>query len=70
MQWIYRVPKLRAVIETTQKLHDRKNKVQKKIDITAPPSAKYDILVSVFHPRPDQQKVRWGIRAAIDSKLN
>lgn len=40
----------------------------KHMDIGAPPSANYDILVSVFHPRPDQQKVRWNVRAAIESK--
>ncbi|XP_031632221.1 GPI transamidase component PIG-S isoform X2 [Contarinia nasturtii] len=69
MQWIYRLPKLQSVLKTTQKLHDRKYKVQKKLENTTPPSAKYDILVSVFHPRPDQQKVRWNIRAAIDTYI-
>lgn len=54
-------------MRTTQKLHDRKNNLQKQLETSAPPSAEYDILVSVFHPMPDQQKVRWNVRSAIES---
>lgn len=63
-QWIYRIPKLQSVTKTAHNLHGRKN-----VDSSAPPSANYDILVSVFHPRPDQQKVNWDVRTAIDSEL-
>lgn len=71
--WIHRSTKLQLVGKTTNTLRHEDNgnlKVQmlKHMDIGAPPSANYDVLVSVFHPRPDQQKVRWDVRAAIDSK--
>lgn len=71
--WIHRSAKLQLVGKTTNTLRHEDNgnlKVQmlKHMDIGAPPSANYDVLVSVFHPRPDQQKVRWDVRAAIDSK--
>lgn len=36
--------------------------------MSVPPNSKYDILVSVFHPKPDQQKVHWNVRDAIESK--
>lgn len=62
-QWIYRTPKLQSVTKTAHNLHGRRN-----LDSSAPPSANYDILVSVFHPRPDQQKVNWDVRTAIDSE--
>lgn len=36
---------------------------------SAAPAAKYDILVSVFNPRPDQQNVQWDVRAAMEGIL-
>lgn len=72
--WIHRMAKLELVSKTTNTLRHHgeegnlKMHMLKHMDIGAPPSANYDILVSVFHPRPDQQKVRWNVRAAIDSK--
>lgn len=63
-QWIYRLPKLQSVVKTAHRSHSRKN-----VESSAPPSKNYDILVSVFHPRPDQQKVNWDVRTAIDSEL-
>lgn len=69
MQWIYRLPKLQSAGKTTHNLQDRIDKLRKHVEISAPPSVKYDLLVSVFHPRPDQQKVLWDVRAAIESEL-
>lgn len=71
--WIHRLTKLQLVSKTTNTLRHKDNgnlkmHMLKHMDIGAPPSANYDILVSVFHPRPDQQKVRWNVRDAIDSK--
>lgn len=66
MSWIYRVPKLRLVSKTTNNLRNNDGKMRRTMDASVPPNSKYDILVSVFHPRPDQQKVHWNVRAAID----
>lgn len=33
---------------------------------SAAPAPKYDILVSILNPRPDQQNVHWNVQAAID----
>lgn len=72
--WIHRTAKLQLVSKTTNTLRHHgddgnlKMHMLQHMGIDAPPSANYDILVSVFHPRPDQQKVRWDVRAAIDSK--
>lgn len=68
MQWIFREQKLRSVLAMAA---DRtiKDIQTRTVQGSAAPSAKYDILVSVFNPRPDQQTVKWNVRAAIESKL-
>lgn len=68
MLWILRVPKLRSILRKSNSLQVRDGIVRKTRDTNDPPSAKYDILISIFHPRPDQQKVFWDVRSAIDSK--
>lgn len=66
--------KLQLVSKTTNTLRHHgddgnlKMRMLQHMGVGAPPSASYDVLVSVFHPRPDQQKIRWNVRAAIDSK--
>lgn len=68
MQWILREPKLRSVL----KMASTRPTIDKdvgKVHASAAPSAKYDVLVSVFNPRPDQQTVNWNVRTAIDSKF-
>lgn len=68
MLWILRVPKLRSILRKSNSLQVRDGIVRKSRDTNDPPSAKYDILISIFHPRPDQQKVFWDVRSAIDSE--
>lgn len=69
MLWIYREHKLRSVIEFASLNNRTNNGVRKRSAYgSEPPSSKYEILVSVFNPRPDQQKVNWNVRAAIESK--
>lgn len=70
MLWIYRSPKLQTVLKTTNDLSNNLHNLPKRMDTSAPPNANYDILISIFQPRPDQQKVRWNIRAAIDCKFS
>lgn len=69
--WIYREHKLRSAIEFAS-LNNRSNSggVRRSAYGSEPPSSKYEILVSVFNPRPDQQKVNWNVRAAIESKCS
>lgn len=67
--WIYRDQKLRSTVEATIGFNNRSHTDTKRnAYISAPPSAKYDILVSVFNPRPDQQHVHWNVRTAMESK--
>lgn len=35
---------------------------------TAPMQPHYEILISVFNPRPDIQRVHWNARAAAESE--
>lgn len=69
MTWIYREHKIRTVIQTTNtvKLLSNKEAIQRNMYTSTPPQAKYDILVSVFNPRPDQQRVTWNVQSAIES---
>lgn len=48
--------------------HITENDDHSKIYASAAPDPKYEILVSVFNPRPDQQTVKWDVRGAIESK--
>lgn len=63
MLWIYRLPKLQLVLNARNE-----HSLPRRMDTSAPPNANYDILFSIFQPRPDQQKVRWDVRSAINSK--
>lgn len=69
MLWILREPKLRSILRKSSGIQVQDGIVRNARDSSAPPSAKYDVLISVFHPRPDQQKVYWDVRSAISSKL-
>lgn len=60
--------KLRLASKLAQSLQHNADIVKRNMDTSAPPSSRYDILISVFQPRPDQQNVRWDVRSAIDSK--
>lgn len=55
--------KLQTVLSTRNE-----HSLPKRMDTSAPPNANYDILFSIFQPRSDQQKVRWDVRSAINSK--
>lgn len=67
--WIYRFSKLQSVLKSTTELSNSQHShFPKRMETSAPPNANYDILISIFQPRPDQQRVRWDVRAAIDCK--
>lgn len=71
MTWIYREHKLRSVIATAtnaNSLMADKDALRRNTYTSSPPHAKYDILISVFNPRPDQQRVHWNVRNAIESQ--
>lgn len=68
MQWILRQAKLYSVLNVTIDRPTGDAKARKVVHDSAAPSAKYDVLVSVFNPRPDQQTVIWDVQSAIESK--
>lgn len=68
MQWILREPKLRSVLKMASTRPTNEKETQ-KVHGSAAPSAKYDVLVSVFNPRPDQQTVNWNVLGAIESEF-
>lgn len=70
MMWIYRSSKLQSVLKTTNELSNNKHNFHRRMDTSAPPNANYDILISIFQPRPDQQKVRWDVHGAINCKFS
>lgn len=47
--------------------HITENDDHSKIYASAAADPKYEILISVLNPRPDQQAVKWDIRGAIES---
>lgn len=64
--WIYRNQKLRAIFESTAASRNREQSTRRYNGyLNAPPSANYDVLVSVFNPRPDQYKAHWNVRSAM-----
>lgn len=67
MQWILRESKLRSVLKMAS-IRSTIEKGARNSHGSAAPSAKYDILVSVFNPRPDQQTVVWNVQSAIESE--
>lgn len=70
--WIYRNPKLRAIFQSTAASRNRTQTAtvaRRNAHISAPPSAQYDVLVSVFNPRPDQHNVHWNVRSAMESYI-
>lgn len=68
--WIYRTQKLRAIFQSTAASRNRsQSTIRYNGYLSAPPSANYDVLVSVFNPRPDQHKVHWNVRAAMQTYI-
>lgn len=66
--WIFRETKLKAILKMA---NVRRTAGDRKTNLytSAAPAAKYDILVSVFNPRPDQQNVQWDVRAAMEGSF-
>lgn len=68
--WIYRTQKLRAIFQSTAATRNRTHTtIRHNGYLSAPPSANYDVLVSVFNPRPDQHKVHWNVRSAMQTYI-
>ncbi|XP_058467309.1 GPI transamidase component PIG-S-like isoform X1 [Malaya genurostris] len=64
--WILQEYKLKAILgsKTMQTSKLRQMRLN-----TAPMQPHYDILISVFNPRPDKQNIHWNVRAAAENYI-
>ncbi|XP_053686291.1 GPI transamidase component PIG-S [Sabethes cyaneus] len=64
--WILQEYKLKAILGSKNM---QTSKVRQLRLNTAPMQPHYDVLISVFNPRPDKQKVHWNVRLAAENYI-
>ncbi|XP_058812173.1 GPI transamidase component PIG-S-like isoform X1 [Topomyia yanbarensis] len=64
--WILQEYKLKAMLGPKDM---QTSKVRQLRLNTAPMQPNYDVLISVFNPRPDKQKIHWNVRAAAENYI-
>ncbi|XP_055523531.1 GPI transamidase component PIG-S-like isoform X1 [Wyeomyia smithii] len=64
--WILQEYKLKAILGSKDM---QTSKVRQLRLNTAPMQPQYDVLISVFNPRPDKQKVHWNVRLAAENYI-
>lgn len=68
-EWIFRESKLRSASQA-QALRNDFEKRSRDVLSEITPSANYNLMFTVFNPRPDIQSVNWEVRDAIEGESN